>query len=663
MKELLNMSEPSEPGEQFLHKKNLISHTSPPVEHELERRKLAGEEVSQRPADKIAAWLGVIEKTHIGHKDDPRVLERIKQYYHREYVIRPENIPQSYWNLQGEIAVNEGRKQDLTSAGVLIEETTAYDQNGHEVKKRSYTFPEQVKEPAIRTVITNQQQSLDKWIDYLTSEDAKYPMWAKYWAFRSVVRMGKLEKTEDGKARFASRDPKKNTTVSSFPVLNQRALANTIGSMSARLEARAKPKGQQTTENLSATLSDDEYQKLLSTEDFSQLYAQFLAEIPEYSTHGLGETRGKWMKYDQGSDPTTLVKSLEGHPLEWCTADMDTAKTQLEAGDFYVYYSLDEEGNPNIPRVAIRMEDNHIAEIRGIAPNQNMDPFISGIVEERMQEFGQEGEVYKKKAADMKQLTTLEQKTLRAQPLSQEELIFLYELDAPIEGFGYEKDPRIGELRSQRNPDADMLVVLNCEESQIANRVSDINENTQAYVGPLEPGIFQRLPDHVRHIYTSFPEGRIRRESVTIGGKTKEQLQLEMQERGIQISLWTQDMLDSKDFTTLNQPEDRPLVRLNVGALGLKSQYPTTDEIYTRVQELGLDLCPAEVGPHYRLQYKNQPMNEWLYVGMKQIADRDGNPSVFRIVRGGSGVWLDDRWARPAREWHPKFEFVFSLRK
>jgi hypothetical protein len=188
----------SESGEQLLHKKDPKLHTTQPVEHEQKRRKNVGQEVSQKPADKIANWLGIIERTHTSHHDDPRVLDRIKEYYHREYVIKPENIPQSYWNLQGEIAVSEGRKQDLIDKGVLIEEITTYGTDGNNVKKRSYTYPDEVKEEAERILISNQQQSLDKWINYLTSDDAPYPMWAKYWAFRSVVKMGKLEKTDDG---------------------------------------------------------------------------------------------------------------------------------------------------------------------------------------------------------------------------------------------------------------------------------------------------------------------------------------------------------------------------------------------------------------------------------------------------------------------------------
>ena len=652
----------AESGEQFLHKKDPKLHTTSPIEHEQARRKRIGEEVSQKPADKIANWLGVIERTHMGHKDDSRVSERIKEYYHREHVIKPENIPQSYWNLQGEIAVNEGRKQDLINSGVLIEETTVPDPNGIDIKKRSYIFPEEIKEQAVHTVISNQQQSLDRWVDYLTSDDAPYPMWAKYWAFRSVVKMGKLEKTEDGKARFATRE---KNTVASFPVLNQRALANTIGAMSAQLEERGKPKEERkSVKNLSTTLSDDDFQKLLNTDDFSKFYAQFLSEIPEYSTLGLGETRGKWVKYDQGSDQRSLVKSLEGHPLEWCTADSDTAKAQLQGGDFYIYYSIDEGGNPIIPRLAIRMEGSKIAEPpRGIAPNQNLDPYISDVLAKKLEEFGLEGEAFKKRTADMKHLTAIADIAQRDQPLDASDLVFLYEIENSIEGFGYEKDPRIKELRSQRKPQEDMPIVFGCDRSQIAQSTREINTNTKAYLGPLEPGIFDILKNlNIEHVYTSFPEGKIRFQDITIGGKSSQELQQELAQEKINVSRWAQDMMKSPDFITLKNPETLNAVRLQVGDLGLKGN-PTTEQIYTRIKELGLELCPAETGPHLRLDYKDQPNGEWLYIGMKQITDSSGIPSVFELGRDEDGLWLGSDWAYPDDRWSPENEFLFSLRK
>lgn len=648
-------------GEQFLHQKNPKLHTTVPVEHEQTRRKLAGEKVSQKPADKIANFLGIIEKTHMGHNDDPRVLDRIKGYYHKEYVIKPENIPDSYWNLQGEIAINEGRKQDLIHTGVVIEENTVQNPDGTNIIKRSFTFPEDVKEQATRTVIANQEQSLDKWVNYLTSGDAPYPMWAKYWAFRSLVKMGKLEKTEDGKARFANRE---KNTVASFPVLNQRALANTVGAMSTRLEAKGRPEGKQTTENLSAALSDEEYQKLLSTEDFSKLYAQFLSEIPEYSTQGLEETRGKWVKYTQGSNPDPLVKSLDGHPLEWCTADIDTARTQLKGGAFYVYYSLDSAGKPTIPRAAIRMEGARIAEPpRGIAPNQNLDPFIFPVLETKLEEFGSEGQAFKKRTSDMKQLTQIEQKTLRKEGLSAEELKFLYELDSRIEGFGYEKDPRIEELRKLRNSDEDMPIVFGCETQQIANNPRAIRPDTKAYVGSLQAWVFELLAKYnIDHVYTKFPEGKVQVSELTIGVKSKQELLEDLKRENIQVSRFADDMIKNPDFTTLQNPETIKTVRITVQDLGFDTGTPTTDQIYKKADELGLDLCLPEVGVYQRLQDKNQP-DGWYSMGMKQITDSDGRLSVFELGRDEDELWLDSDWAGPDRKWNRGGRCVFSLRK
>lgn len=61
-----------------------------------------------------------------------------------------------------------------------------------------------------------------------------------------------------------------------------------------------------------------------------------------------------------------------------------TAQTQLQGGDFYVYYSKNTDGADVIPRVAIRMEEDKIAEVRGIAPKQNVDPYIAPVIEEKI---------------------------------------------------------------------------------------------------------------------------------------------------------------------------------------------------------------------------------------------------------------------------------------
>ena len=231
-----------------------------------------------------------------------------------------------------------------------------------------------------------------------------------------------------------------------------------------------------------------------------------------------------------------LVKSLQGHGTGWCTAGESTAQAQLQGGDFYVYYSLDSKGEPIIPRVAIRMEGDRIAEVRGISAEQNLDGGVVPIVEEKLKEFP-DGALYQKRANDMRTLTAIERKIQDGQELGAQDLTFLYEIDSSIEGFGYDKDPRIDELRSQRDPIADMPIVFECDPSQIAQIPSEINEDTKAYVGKLESGIFDLVRKYkLEHVYTSFPEGKIRFDQVTVGRKDLNQLQRELSENKINIS-------------------------------------------------------------------------------------------------------------------------------
>lgn len=121
-------------------------------------------------------------------------------------------------------------------------------------------------------------------------------------------------------------------------------------------------------------------------------------------------------------------------------------------------------------------------------------------------------------------------------------------------------------------------------------------------------------------------------------------------------------LLRSKDFTTLSKPKTIPLVDAPLSAMGFTTM-PTTDQVFQRADELEWDKLPAEAGPHLRLAYTDQPLNEWLRMGMKQIADRDGNPNVFSVVRDGGGSWLNAALAGPSDRWILEDRFVFSPRK
>lgn len=616
-------------------------HKTPEVKAAARRTQARiGEPIPESSSSQVQNYLDRF--TEIVGRTDPnkqmRGIEALKRTLSNKVVIKPDDVPESTFLLEQRIAREQGRGS--------IEITDEY--------KREKT----------NQIITNQTRSLNNWIDYLAYDGALYPDWAKYWTLRSVTEMGKFEKVsqDDGKetARFSKRTKE---TTASFPTINPRALAMSIGVMRSKLVEKQNPKTErQPIKNVSIKLNDADFQNLLSSESFAKFYTQFIIEIPEYSTEGLQETRGKWVTYPQYSEPTQLVESLKGHPLEWCTADLDTARTHLQGGDFYVYYSINEKGEAVIPRLAIRMDGAQIAEDpRGIAPNQNLDPYIGDVLEKRLKEFGAEGEVYKKKSSDMKRVTAVDNKIKAKEPLEKEDLIFLYEIDASIEGFGYQRDPRVDELRANRNPKEDAPIIFDCRPDQIAWKQEEIDEDTKAYVGPLFSGIFHQVHG-LDHIYTTFPEGKIRFQNVTVGGKSPQELQEELIGGNFKISDYAKSLMASKDFHTFSDPETISTVRLKVRDLGLTGR-PTTDQLYTRAQELGLELCPAEIGPHLRIAYKDQPMDEWLHIGMKQIADSDGSPNVFYLERDGREMLVGGALMEPGDTLDPRHEFVFSIRK
>ncbi len=594
-------------------------HTSKEVSFTVDRERSRGEKIPNNPQETVSRYLGSLLNKHGLMGGDP---ERQRRQISR-HVIKPHEIPDGYFENQRRIARELGHGDiDVT--------------------------PE-MRRLLTEAVVADQTKSFENWVEYINHPDANYPSWFRYYTIRSVLQTGPYDKE---KHQFAKRS---RSTTAPYIDLNREALAYVYDQLNNSLEGRPIER------------ADDETLKtVLKSKNFGRLYAFAIEKVTPASREQRQQIQGEWIKYDQGDDEEgrkrsqKLARSLQGHGTGWCTAGESTAEMQLAGGDFYVYKSFDDEGKPTIPRIAIRMEEGQVAEVRGINAEQNLEGEMVEKTEEKLATLPG-GAEYKQKAANMKQLTQIEKKTKADESLTSEELHFLYEIDRPIQGFGYQKDLRITEIRQTRNTDEDMPVIFECEKGQIARSSSEINASTKAYVGSLEPGIFDKL-HHIEHVYTSFPEGVIRRQTIEIGGKTAKELEREMEQQGVNISSYAKDMLRSKDFTPLRNPEDIDLVRLKVGDLGL-SGVTITDQIYTRAKELGLDLCPAEVGPQYRLKYKDQPMGERFYIGMKQIADSHGNPYVFFLVRDGDGLWLYDSWAGPGDAWRPVHGFVFSLRK
>ena len=389
-------------------------------------RVLRASNVSDKKRERLLKYFERLEELHnrVSETRSVNGEKLLKSFYYDLYVIKPENIPDAYFQNQVRLARERGYGN--------IELT--------EEDKRRMT----------EEVIDDQRKSLDKWIEYfLYDEESKsYGMWEKYWVFQGLQSLGKYDK-ETGK--FSKRD---KSTVYPFPLVEREYIFTTLKLMEDFLKDKK---------------SKEDIKQALSTGNFKLLYEYVIKQSFLKGEHQSNSTDGKWIKYEQESDYNILRDSLQGYYTGWCTAAGENfAKDQLAGGDFYVYYSLDKNGEAKVPRIAIRMDGkDKIGEIRGIADNQNMEPEMMPILEEKLKDFPDKGK-YLKKEHDMKLLTLIDKKVNDNIDLTLEELKFLYEIDGQIIGFGYGKDPRIEEIKRKRNERRDYSLIFNVKEEEVA---------------------------------------------------------------------------------------------------------------------------------------------------------------------------------------------------
>ena len=306
------MEEKNYTGEKFLDKLYKDLFNSEIVEHTKEK--------SDSREEAIKKYMDRLEKAHQNATTENRK-ERLKRLYYDKYIIKEENLPKNL--------TDEQKTQ----------------------------------------IIENQKLSLDKWLDYLTDENARYPMWAKYWVFQGMLKMGTYDEAHEV---YQNRSKK---TLAPFVDANTEIIANAIDILEKKLEKKE--------------INDEKIKKVIETGSFSKIYTILQNKYKKNLTNN-ENIEGIWVKYNEGNkeEAIKLAKSLEGKNTGWCTASENMAISQVcggnnyQGGDFYVYYTKDNENNYTNPRIAIRMEGkNSIGEIRGIEESQNMEECMIPIIE------------------------------------------------------------------------------------------------------------------------------------------------------------------------------------------------------------------------------------------------------------------------------------------
>ena len=103
------------------------------------------------------------------------------------------------------------------------------------------------------------------------------------------------------------------------------------------------------------------------------------------------------------------------------------------------------------------------------------------------------------------------------------------------------------------------------------------------------------------------------------------------------------EILARPAFTLSITKTDVELIAVSAAELGFQTDTASLASIYARALQLGFGLAAAEVAPQLRLQYFDQPIGEFLIIGMEPIRTWKGEPVILNVANGGAGLILIDQ--------------------
>jgi hypothetical protein len=148
--------------------------------------------------------------------------------------------------------------------------------------------------------------------------------------------------------------------------------------------------------------------------------------------------------------------------------------------------------------------------------------------------------------------------------------------------------------------------------------------------------------------------------TITIGSFADPiRLSKKLHDMGCNVGGQAAEILARPAFIVGSQKSDVELVTVSPTQLGFTSDTAALADVYARAQQLGFELAAAEVGPQLRIQYLDQPVGEFLIIGMDPIQTWTGEPIILNVVNGGAGLILIGQDGRAGAEIPASSRFVF----
>lgn len=178
------------------------------------------------------------------------------------------------------------------------------------------------------------------------------------------------------------------------------------------------------------------------------------------------------------------------------------------------------------------------------------------------------------------------------------------------------------------------------------------------------------LPPSDANLRASHPNHPTIARTVLVGGMAPAELRAELLRCAVALNESAEQIFASERFATSAARYAIATIELAVCDLGL-THGGTSAAIAARAAALGLGLCPAELGPHLRLQYRDQPEGFWgmpasrhrappgsITVASAPLVGDDEFPKGFYLRRIQGVLWLRGYHSGLEHMWSPADRFV-----
>ncbi len=159
--------------------------------------------------------------------------------------------------------------------------------------------------------------------------------------------------------------------------------------------------------------------------------------------------------------------------------------------------------------------------------------------------------------------------------------------------------------------------------------------------------------------------------AVTLGGRAKPELREQLRQASVSLNKYAEELFASELFIVSETCYSLNIVETSVESLGFP-QGASMPEIQSKAANSGLGLCPLELGPCLRLEYRDQPEGKMeqlartaqaptgsITVVSASLVEDDAFPKGFYLRRIDGVLWLRGYRSSPIHRWSSNDRLVF----